>query len=1065
MGTDQKTGNGKDSFKDEKESVVSTESMVNSEVHYHRLFETSQDGILILNAESGKILDVNPFLINLLGYPKDKIINKVLWEIGFLKDFIGNRKRFLELRKKGNSLYKDLQLKTAAGLLLDVEFISNIYTVNDQKLIQFNIRDITMRKALESGLEIKRIGLAETKKTDDEVGEFAENIINTIREPLLLLNKNLKVVKANSSFYKHFKVNELSTIGRLIYELGNNQWDIPRLRELLETILPEKTTFENYEVQHNFDIIGKRTMLLNARQIERSPGKEMIILLAIEDITDRKISEDSTNERVRLTNEYLDILFNHSHVPIIIWDADSVITRYNSAFEDLIGYDLNNLDEISLDTLFPEDKVDSSLELIKASLNNEWPEIIEVDLLTKDNKIKTVLWNSTNIFDAEGRRVVATVAQDITQRKKTEDALAILETRYRRLFESAKDGILILDAETGTIIDVNPFLVELLGYTKQDFTEKKIWEIGFFKDIAANKDKFLELQQKEYVRYENLPLETADGQKVNVEFVSNVYLVNNKKVVQCNIRDITKRKKAEHDLIVSETRLRTLVQTIPDLIWVKDTEGVYLTCNPMFGRFFGATEAEIAGKTDYDFVDRELADFFRMNDMKAISAGKPTSNEEWVTFADDGHRVYLDTIKAPMYDDQHKLIGVIGIGRDITDRKDAEKELIQAKEKAEESDRLKSAFLANMSHEIRTPMNGILGFTSLLKEPHLSGSEQKEYIEIIEKSGDRMLNIINDIISISRIESSQIEVSLSNTNVNNQIKEIFNFFKPEAGLKDIRLFISFLPHDQIANVKTDKDKLFAVLTNLVKNAIKFTREGSIEIGYEKKGNWLEFFVKDTGSGVPKEQRDLIFDRFRQGSESLSRDYEGAGLGLSISKAYVEMLGGKIWVESGPDQRNNSEFDEDTGSTFYFTIPWNPVEEIQITKIDESENKSEKRQPGYLKVLVVDDDAISEMYISAIIKTIAQEVLYARNGYEAVETCRIHPDIDLVLMDMKMPRMDGYEATRLIRKSNNNVLIIAQTAYGLSGDKEKAIKAGCNDYVSKPINMGIFKKLIKNYLTS
>jgi PAS domain S-box-containing protein len=477
----------------------------------------------------------------------------------------------------------------------------------------------------------------------------------------------------------------------------------------------------------------------------------------------------------------------------------------------------------------------------------------------------------------------------------------------------------------------------------------------------------------------------------------------------------------------------------------------------MFGRFFGAPEAEIAGKTDYDFVDRELADFFRENDRKAIKAGKPTSNEEWVTFADDGHRVYLDTIKAPMFDDNHNLMGVLGIGRDITERKDAEKALMKAKERAEESDRLKSAFLANMSHEIRTPMNGILGFTGLLKEPHLTGEEQKEYIAIIEKSGDRMLNIINDIISISRIESGQIEVSLSDTNVNEQIKEIFNFFKPEAELKNLHLFYSELANSHTANIRTDKDKFFAILTNLVKNAIKFTRTGSIEIGYEKKGDFLEFFVKDTGSGVSEELKDLIFDRFRQGSESLNRNYEGAGLGLSISKAFVEVMGGKIWVESSL-QKKNSAINKEPGSSFFFTIPWNPIQEVRLAIIDEAEKNS-----GNLKILIVEDDAISEMYISAIIKKIALEVLYARNGFEAVETCRKRPDIDMVLMDMKMPGMDGYEATRNIRKFNSDVLIIAQTAYGLSGDKEKAIDAGCNDYVSKPVSRGMLLKIIKSNL--
>jgi len=238
-------------------------------------------------------------------------------------------------------------------------------------------------------------------------------------------------------------------------------------------------------------------------------------------------------------------------------------------------------------------------------------------------------------------------------------------------------------------------------------------------------------------------------------------------------------------------------------------------------------------------------------------------------------------------------------------------ELIAAKERAEESDRLKSAFLANMGHEIRTPMNGILGFTELLKEPGLSGENQQECIENIVKSGARMLNIINDIVSISKIESGLMKVSSSETNINEETASICKFFRPEAEEKGVSLsFVSTLSSED-ATIMTDREKFEKILSNLVKNAIKFTHKGYIEIGYEKKDKYLEFYVKDTGMGIRKEQQTVIFERFRQGSESLTRNYEGAGLGLSISKAYVEMLHGKLWVES--------EFEK--GSIFYFTIPY------------------------------------------------------------------------------------------------------------------------------------------------
>jgi len=398
---------------------------------------------------------------------------------------------------------------------------------------------------------------------------------------------------------------------------------------------------------------------------------------------------------------------------------------------------------------------------------------------------------------------------------------------------------------------------------------------------------------------------------------------------------------------------------------------------------------------------------------------------------------------------------VIANGELIFQNNEKEKraaELIVAKERAEESDRLKSAFLANMSHEIRTPMNGILGFAGLLKTPNLTGEKQQEYIRIIENSGKRMLNIINDIISISKIESGILEVNISETNINDQIDYILNFFLSETENKGILLFSknSLSANDVI--IKTDKEKLYAILTNLVKNAIKFTKEGSIEFGYAKKGKFIEFFVKDTGVGISKEQKKLIFERFRQGSESLSRNYEGAGLGLSISKAYVELLGGNIWVESITGK----------GSTFYFTIPFISEQRV-LTVVEKSAViLDEKNQTKNLKILITEDDETTEKLISIQIKKYSKEVLIARNGKEAVKICRNNPDIDLILMDIKMPEMNGYEATKLIRGFNKKVIIVAQSAYAFMGDKEKSIETGFNDYISKPFKNVTFTELMEKH---
>jgi signal transduction histidine kinase len=379
-------------------------------------------------------------------------------------------------------------------------------------------------------------------------------------------------------------------------------------------------------------------------------------------------------------------------------------------------------------------------------------------------------------------------------------------------------------------------------------------------------------------------------------------------------------------------------------------------------------------------------------------------------------------------------------------------ELISAKEQAEKSDHLKSSFLTNMSHEIRTPMNGILGFAELLKEPNLTGEEQQEFIKIIQISGTRMLNTINNIVDISKIESGLIKVDIKEWNINEQIEIIYKFFKPEVESKGIQFLLKNGLQSKEAIIKTDPEKIFAILTNLVKNAIKFTNEGSIEFGYKKKEKYLEFFVKDTGVGIPKNQMELIFERFRQGSESFDRNYEGSGLGLSITKSYVEMLEGKIWVES----------EEGKGSIFYFTIPNNSVLEEKNTINNAVTSKDRDILIKKLKILVVEDDEISYSLMPRTLQKISYEILHAKTGIEAIESCRNNPDIDLVLMDIRMPVMDGHKATRQIRQFNKDVIIIAQTAYAFSGDNEKAIEAGCNDYISKPINKTLLYELINKH---
>lgn len=482
-----------------------------------------------------------------------------------------------------------------------------------------------------------------------------------------------------------------------------------------------------------------------------------------------------------------------------------------------------------------------------------------------------------------------------------------------------------------------------------------------------------------------------------------------------------------------------------------DEKGNLLDVNDAYCSMSGYTKEELLNLSVTDIEVTEKPEEIAERIQRIIEFG--TNQFESKHKAKDG-RVFNIEVSMGFLNSKKQIIAFV---RDITDRKLAEQELIKSKEKAEESDRLKSAFLANMSHEIRTPMNGILGFADLLKEPNLTSKKQQEYIKIIESSGVRMLNIINDIVNISKIEAGLMEVNLTESNVNEQIEYIYTFFKPEVEQKGMQLFFKKSLTSKDAVIKTDQEKIYAILTNLVKNAIKYTNEGFIEYGYrlnmDSKPAELEFFVKDTGVGILKDQQEAVFERFVQADSSNKMAYHGVGLGLSISKAYVEILGGKIWLES----------EEGKGSTFYFTIPYNTelekknLVENLVPDYDEANNYTKN-----LNVLIAEDDKISRILLTKTIKVFSKEIIEAIDGVEALEACKNNPDIDLVMMDINMPNMNGHEATKQIRQFNKNVIIIAQTANAFDSDRKVAMESGCNDFISKPIIKNELLGLINKY---
>ncbi|MBC8465993.1 PAS domain S-box protein, partial [bacterium] len=622
------------------------------------------------------------------------------------------------------------------------------------------------------------------------------------------------------------------------------------------------------------------------------------------------------------------------------------------------------------------------------------------------------------------------------------------EIKYHGLFENSSEFLFTVDLK-GNFTDINKAAEVLTGYSKSELLKMN------FRDYTPKKDhrKILLAFSNIYKTGEsvqNFPVEAIIKDGSIKYFETSFSLVKKGKEgigFQGSSKDITDRKRMEEDLKMERQRLHDVLEAIPIMVCLLTPDYHIAFANRSFREMFGESHGRHC--YEYCFGKEEPCDFCETYEV--FKTAKP---HHWQVTTPGENRI-IDIYDFPFTDSDGSPM-ILEMNIDITERKQTEQKLLVAKEKAEESDRLKSAFLANMSHEIRTPMNGILGFAQLLREPELTGQEQKKFLSVIETCGERMLNIISAIINISEIESGQMEISVSKTNVNKHIESVYNFFKSEVEQKGVQLLVKSTLSSNEANIRSDSGKIRSILDNLVDNAIKFTHAGSIEFGYEKKSKYLEFFVKDTGDGIADEKKEIIFERFRQGSESYDREYEGAGLGLSISKAYVEMLGGKIWMESELGK----------GSIFYFTLPYN-VEPVtkpiikEVVSVDKGEIQIDPETSG-LKILIVEDDEASEMFLSTALTKFDKNLVKARTGIEAVEICRNNPAIDLILMDIRMPEMGGYEATRQIRVFNKDVVIMAQTAYGLSGDREKAIEAGCNDYISKPIDITVLKALIKKY---
>lgn len=558
-----------------------------------------------------------------------------------------------------------------------------------------------------------------------------------------------------------------------------------------------------------------------------------------------------------------------------------------------------------------------------------------------------------------------------------------------------------------------------------------------------------------------------------------------------------RKQKCEAEEAIKNERilLRTLIDNLPDMVYIKNTEGRKIVSNNADFEFLGFTsEAEVLGKTEAELFHGGKAHIGLEDDRMIIESGKIIYNYEEKRVDTNGNEHWFLTNKIPLFNDHGNISGLVNLSHDITERKLSEialqereqelekqnmeylalnreylklndelkeslrqikainAELLVAKSKAEESDNLKTAFLENMSHEVRTPLNGILGFSEFLKDPDLEKEQVEQYIGIIDASSKQLLTIINDILDISKIQAGQINVSKSDVNITELLEDVYQENKEQAELKHLSLVLNKRDLDKNIIARTDGSKVRQIINNLINNAIKFTSKGTIEFGFEVKEQLLSFFVKDSGIGIAPEDQSLIFKPFSKVENSAARKYGGNGLGLAISRALVEKLGGNMSLASAI---NN-------GSIFIFTIPYAEADIIPQRQRVKVESQVVENRPQ-ATILIAEDEVYNYYYMEELLKPMKIKTLHAWNGLEAVEMVKNNPDISMVLMDIKMPEMDGLTATRLIKELKPKLPVVAQTAYESREDREKAKNSGIDYYLTKPISRVLFMEVMNMYI--
>ncbi|MFP4366846.1 MAG: PAS domain S-box protein [Bacteroidales bacterium] len=760
-----------------------------------------------------------------------------------------------------------------------------------------------------------------------------------------------------------------------------------------------------------------------------------------------------TQEAYNIHNEGFRILFENSPDAIFVEDEEGFILNANQAACDLQGIEHNRLVGMNIRDLVPASDVNAVFER-----NKLWFEgnlnLFDGVVYSETGKIIPVEIHGRKVLFSD-KPALLLIVRNITRRKEEEQRIILEKSYFENIFKAAPEAIVITDNES-KIQRINDQFKNLFGYTEVEVIEQYTQAILVPPKKEAESEVFNHIVSKERSIIRETKRLKKGGVPVSVSIVGAPIAINEEQIGVFKIyRDITEQKNTKEALLESQEKLRNIFENSPDPIAVTTLGGIIINRNNAALELFRFKGNNV--HKDFSCIqlvakkDHKRAYSF----IKAVIKKGHVKNKTFTLEKSDGSHFFAEVSASLLKNKYMEPANLIIIVKDITERILYERHLEEAREKAIESDKLKSAFLANMSHEIRTPMNAIIGFSKLLSSKGTTESDNREYIEIIKNTSNTLLNLIDDIIDFAKIEAGEVSIKQTACDVHKIMRELHSFFKKEQFRNqkiNIDLVLNIPSPNKDLILLTDKNRFRQIFSNLLSNAIKFTKKGKVEFGYKIKNNKITFYVRDTGIGIEEDKQQIIFERFRQVEFNYMKNFGGTGLGLAITQNLVKLLGGKIMVESKKGK----------GSVFRFTLPF-----IKIDSPDKNFNKKSHKMSNYdwkgKVILVVEDNELNSRLLQRIMEPTGAEIIFARDGKPAIEACRSNKNIDIVLMDIQMPEMDGYEATRMIKSIRPELPVIAQTAYAMAEERERIIAAGCDDYLAKPIRQKDLFSTLSKYL--